>query len=232
MFEHFGPRERAFLRDMPHDKKRNAVGFGDPHELRGAFAHLPHTARGRVQRLGVDCLDRIDHYIFGLQKRFFGVVDIGLVEQEQIVGIKVQAFATQFHLRTALFGGKIQNLVIFGKVRRNLGEQRRFADARIAAHKHERAAHDAAAQHVVELGDPRRGTLVFFVCNLREGNGTRAARSERAFVLARRNGGDGFFRHRVKGSAVGAAPQPLGRGVTALRTDVLRGGFGHDCFLM
>ena len=42
------------------------------------------------------------------------------------------------------------------EVRGRLQEQRGFADAGLAAEQHERTGHDAAAEHAIELVDPRR----------------------------------------------------------------------------
>ena len=45
------------------------------------------------------------------------------------------------------------------EVRRRLQQQRGLADARLAADQHERARHDAAAQHAIELADAGRQPL-------------------------------------------------------------------------
>ena len=66
MFEYFRTGKRAFLCYMPHDKKGDAVRFGDTHELARAFANLPHAARGRGERFGINRLNGIDYHIFGV----------------------------------------------------------------------------------------------------------------------------------------------------------------------
>ena len=45
------------------------------------------------------------------------------------------------------------------EMRRRLEQQRRFADARLAADEHQRSRHDAAAEHAIELADSCRQPL-------------------------------------------------------------------------
>ena len=80
VFEHFGPRERAFFGDVPDEEEGDPARLCDAHELCGAFAHLPDAARRRTQSLGVDRLDGVDDDVFRLADRLFRVVEAGLVE--------------------------------------------------------------------------------------------------------------------------------------------------------
>ena len=45
VLERLRPRDAAALRDVPDDEHRGAALLGEPHEARGALAHLPDVAR-------------------------------------------------------------------------------------------------------------------------------------------------------------------------------------------
>ena len=67
--------------------------------------------------------------------------------------------------------------MLLGQMRRDLRQEGGFSDAGIAADQDERAAHDAAAQHDVQLGNARGDALIFFVLDLREGKSARNCRA-------------------------------------------------------
>ena len=65
-----------------------------------------------------------------------------------------QPLGAQAHLRDRLLAGDIDRAVAGARQRGGgLDQQRRFADAGIAAHQQHRAAHEAAAGDAVEFGD-------------------------------------------------------------------------------
>ena len=57
---------RTLLGHMPDQDHGNPALFGEPRELRRAFAHLRDAARRRLQRLRIDGLDRVDDHDLGL----------------------------------------------------------------------------------------------------------------------------------------------------------------------
>jgi hypothetical protein len=70
-------------------------------------------------------------------------------------------FSAQSHLRDRLLAGNVNGTLTAARVRgRDFKQQRRFADAGIAAQEQHRSAHQPAAGHAVEFGDtggqPRR----------------------------------------------------------------------------
>ena len=70
-------------------------------------------------------------------------------------------------------------------VRGRLQQQRGLADARLAAEQHERAGHDAAAEHAIELVDAGRQPRVLFDLDVRvELRG--AGRAGQRVAMARR----------------------------------------------
>ena len=210
VFEHFGPRERAFFGDVPDEEEGDPARLCDAHELCGAFAHLSDAARRRAQRLGVDRLDGVDDDVFRLADRLFCVVEAGLVQKQHPAAAHAEALAAELDLRTALLGGKVEDFVFRRKMRRDLREEGRLAHAGIAADEHEGAPYDAAAEDDVELADARRDALVPLVLHLAKGGGTGGTQTEGALRLLRGRGGDGFLDEGIELPALGAAPQPLG----------------------
>jgi hypothetical protein len=83
-------------------------------------------------------------------------------------------------LGDSLFAGHIDDPVPLARQRgRRLGQQRRFADARIAADKDRRAAHETAAGRAVEFADARCDARRVFDVARQRGERHRAAFSRR-----------------------------------------------------
>ncbi len=132
------------------------------------------------------------------------------------------------------FAGTVENGTDGARdVRGHLQQQRRFSDAGLAAEQHERAGHDAAAEHAIELRDARRNARRVGCLDVAIQLGGRAAR-DRAVAMIR-GGGRGLrsghlFDERVPGAAIGAAPHPLWLLAAAFLTgeDGLRGFHADD----
>ena len=97
-------------------------------------------------------------------------------------------------------------------MRGGLQQQRRFADARLAADQHERSGHDAAAEHAIELADAGRQPLgddgVDVGVELRPGR-----RRQRVALLRRwrrRRGHRPLLDERVPRAALGQRPSHFG----------------------
>ena len=73
-----------------------------------------------------------------------------------------QAQGAHFHLALRLLTGNIQHHALFGHLQGNLQHQGGLANARVAAHQHDRAGHHPAAQHAGEFAD-RQGQAGFAV---------------------------------------------------------------------
>ena len=69
----------------------------------------------------------------------------------QEFGLHAEALGAELELVLALLAGDIEDRLLPADLRTDLQQQRGFADARCAAHEHERPAHRAAAQHPVQL---------------------------------------------------------------------------------
>ena len=229
VFEHFGPRERALLGDVPNEEEGDPARLCDAHELCGAFAHLSDAARRRTQSLGVDRLDGVDDDIFRFADGLFRVVEAGLVQKQHLAAAHAETLAAELDLRTALLGGKVEDFVLLCKMRRDLREEGGLAHAGIAADEHERAPHDAAAEDDVELGDARRDALIPLVLHLAKGRGAGGIETKGTLRLFRGGGGrDGLLDEGIELPALGAAPQPLGRDVPALAAYKLCRRFRHS----
>jgi hypothetical protein len=108
------------------------------------------------------------------------------------------------------------------EMRRCLEQQRRLADAGLAAEQDERTGHDAAAEDAIELADagrqPRRIGELNLGVQLRDAAGAKLGVAIDRRRRFRRRGA--LFDQRVPGAALSALPQPLRRLRAALLTHV------------
>ena len=128
-------------------------------ELRGALAHLGHRAGRRGQRLGVDGLDRIDRRTTAgrsasIVARIFSSWISAITRT--CAAVEAEPARAQRHLGAALLAGDVEHLGGARQRVERLQQQRRLADARVAADQHHAAGDDAAAEHAVELVDAGR----------------------------------------------------------------------------
>src|SRR6185503_1166554 len=114
-----------------------------------------------------------------------------------------------------------------------LQEQRALTDAWLAAQQHQRAGHDATAEHTIELVDPGREAHAARRFNLCVQLGRRCSRELRVAAAAGGGSriGDALLDERVPRAALVAASHPLGRLSATLLTD--EDGFRrlHDSWL-
>ncbi len=66
MLQHARPGQGAFLGHVTDQENGRTALFGITHQQGRTFAHLRDTARGRLQLLGEDGLDRVDNHHLGL----------------------------------------------------------------------------------------------------------------------------------------------------------------------
>ena len=150
----------AVLGDVADEDHRGAglLGVADQRLRRGA--HLGDGAGRRVGDVGPQRLDRIDddeRRRPAVGERGEDVLDAGLGgEQHRRVG-EPEPLGAEPDLGDRLLAGDVDDPVPLLRQRAGgLQEQRRLADARVAADEQRRAAHDAAAGHPVELADAGR----------------------------------------------------------------------------
>ena len=146
----------AFLGDVAdqHDRRARRLGVADHRLRRGA--HLGHRAGRGFGDVGPQRLDRIeDDQVrpLALGDGRQDVLDIGFGgELDRRSRPHAEPLRAQPDLRDRLFAGDIDDAVApAGERRGRLRQQRRLADAGIAADQQRRAAHEAAAGGAVEF---------------------------------------------------------------------------------
>ena len=237
VLEHAGARDRAVLGDMADQQHGDAAPLGQFDEGLGRGAHLRHGSRRGIDGVEPHGLDRIDHRDAG---------SVGPLERGHDVAHrrggnqldrrvrKAQPFCAEPHLVDGFLAGDVgASGVLFGQRRRHLQQERRLADARIAADQQGRAHDQAAAAHTVELVDAALETRRLR-CRAGEAGefeqaaafSTLAARHHRA---GRAGGGAGFLGDRVPLAARFAAAIPLGGDRAARLADEALEGPGHQC---
>ena len=174
--------------------------------------------------------ESIDHER-GLEARdlFEDALDARLGQQVERRVADAEPLAAALDLVLRFLARRVEHRPDFAReVRGRLEQQRRLADARLAAEQHQRPRHDAAAEHAIELADAGRQPRRRQPSRPRR----RAAPSDRlpARVSAAPSGGTGLrgalLRQRVPGAALGAPPEPLGRlGAAFLADEEDLGGF-------
>ena len=84
-------------------------------------------------------------------------LDAGFGQQIQRRRADAETIAAALDLMLGLLARRVEHRADLAReVRRRLQQQRRLADAGLAAEQHERAGHDAAAEHAIELADAGR----------------------------------------------------------------------------
>src|SRR5690606_15777645 len=78
-------------------------------------------------------------------------LELDLGHQRQACAVDAETARTQGDLRRRLLAADIEDVVPGRQVRERLQQQRRLADAGIAADQYDRALDQAAAEHAVEL---------------------------------------------------------------------------------
>jgi hypothetical protein len=230
VLEHARPGQRALLGDVADEEQRGAALLGVARELGGAFAHLGDRAGRGLQRVAPQRLDRVDHRDGGLllAQHVQDAFEVDLGQQLERGGVEVQPARAQRDLLARFLAADVERRRARRQVRQRLQQQRRFADARVAADQHHAAGHQPAAQHAVEFLDAGGRARLLARADL----GQHAQLAGAAHVgqggeaRGRRGFGDGLDQ-RVPGTAAGALPLPLGRAGAAFGTGVEGFLFGH-----
>ena len=157
VLEHARPGDRAVLRHVADEERGDAGLLRDAQQPRRRLAHLRDRARRRADLLRPERLHRVDHADgrpLALERRA-DRVELGLGEDLDVVAA-AEPRRAQLHLRHRLLAGDEQRPPL-ARDRAERGQQeRRLADAGLAADEHERRRDEPAAEHAVELGHAGR----------------------------------------------------------------------------
>ncbi len=162
VLERLGSGEVAVLGDVADEERRDVLSLGGKQQLRRRLAHLPDAAGRRLELEREHRLDRVDDH----ERRpepgdlFEDPLEAGLGEDVERRALDAEALAARLDLVLGFFARAVEHRPDgLREVRRRLQQQRRLADARLAADQHERSRHDAAAEHAIELADAGRQPL-------------------------------------------------------------------------
>ena len=233
MLHHLGSRQGAVLGDMSHQKYRYTALLGETLHLGGTLADLRDRACRRIDALGGDGLYGVDNEDVGLDgvdmiedalRHRFGN-DIALLRFSRSGG--ADTLGTHLDLLFTLLTADIEQSLV-GDGQRGLQQQRALAYTRLAAQQHDRAWHQTAAQHPVELGTTCRDAGMLAIDNLLEQLGRRRGSGGTRLGASRRCGSTHHL--LVEGvplSTLGTAAQPAGGLVAAVAAEEVGLGFGH-----
>ena len=158
----------------------------------------------RPERLhGVDHAHRRPLALEQLADRF----EVGLGEDLDAVAA-AEPRGAELHLGDRLLAGDEEGAPV-GRDRPERREQeRRLADARLAADQHERRGHETAAEHAVELRDAGRDPLVLLRDDVDEAQRRPARGAPPLAALPLFTRRDCLGDHRPELGAAGTAPEP------------------------
>ncbi|MNM56652.1 hypothetical protein D3C81_678290 [compost metagenome] len=229
--------QRAFLGHVADQEDRRAALLGVAHQQRRAFAHLGHAAGCRLQLLGENGLDRVDHH----DPRFLDAgrgddgLDAGFGHHLELVLGQAQAPGAHGHLLLRLLAGDIQRRHAHGNVAQGLQQDGRLADAGVTTDQHHRAIHQATAQHAVQFGAAGGEARDFLDADFGQGLDLRLLPGPAGTAATGRSGTAAFdhgLDQRVPGPAFATLAGPFGEGRTALGTAIQALGLGHGWGLL
>ena len=157
VLDHARAGDLAVLGDMADQDDGRARALGEADQRLRRAAHLRDRAGRGFDHVGPHGLDRVDDDEArgrALGQRRDDVLDRGLGGELDRQRRQAEPLRAQPHLRDRFLAGNIDRAVAgLRQRRRDLDQQRRFADAGIAAEQQHRSAHEAAAGDAVEFGN-------------------------------------------------------------------------------
>ena len=152
MLEHARAGDGAVLRHVADEEGGDAVLLRDAQQAARRLAHLRDRPGRRADLLRPQRLHRVDHADGGplALERLADDVELGLGEDLDVVAA-AEARRAQLHLRDRLLAGDEERTALARDRAERVQQQRRLADAGLAADEHDRRGHEPAAEHAVEL---------------------------------------------------------------------------------
>ena len=192
VLERLRPGDRPLLGDVPDQEERRARALGLLHQPVGAVPHLPDRARRRLELVAAQRLDRVDQHRRRrrLRERREQRLEPVLAGDQDGGAAGAEPLGPQPELARRLLGAGVDHLPSPRREPlRELQQKGRLADPRLAGQEHRAARHDAAAEHAVELRQPRRRPRHLLLLHLRQryerrGRRRSAGRRRRGPALA------------------------------------------------
>ncbi len=158
MFDDARAGDRALLCHVSDQEYRHLLSLRKLHDARHAFPELCDRARRRGQIRSRHRLDGIDNERprRGSPCLLEDVVERGIREQLQVGIVEPQAVRSLCNLPQRLLAGCVTGVEHAGKMRGNLLQERRLADAWIATEQHDRTGNQTTPQHAIEFFKARR----------------------------------------------------------------------------
>ena len=234
VLEHPRAGDQPLLGHMPDQHHDKAAPLRQPDQLLRGAAHLANGSGRAVERVEIHRLNRVDHDKVGRAAVIEGGDDIADTarrgEPDRAIG-DAEPVGAQPNLVDRLLAGDVSGSGPAGRERgRRLQQDRRFADARIAADEDRRAGNQASAADPVEFGNPgqqaRRPSALAAQGNKIDGAAATPSCAGLRQAL-RRRGARQFLDHAVPGSASLAPAGPFRRNGAALLAGIAELELGH-----
>ena len=156
VLERPGPRDSAAFSDMTDEQDGRARLFREPHESRGAFAHLAHVAGRALELVRIGGLNRVDEDDPGIEcpRVMHDRLEARLTQHMDRAGVDRETLGPQ----PDLLGRFLPRDVESGdsrafEARGALQQQGGLPNTGLASHQNHRPRNNSAAQHEVELSE-------------------------------------------------------------------------------
>ena len=160
MLEQLRPGDGAVFGHVTHNDHGGAALLRKPHQRRRALAQLLHRARARIGTAGLHGLNGIDHQQFGatlLAQSENGFQRV-IADQRQLWRAQAQASRALRGLLRGFLARGIEHRSGSTHSCGDLQQQRRLADARLAAQQADRTHAEPATKNTIELAHAQTQT--------------------------------------------------------------------------
>ena len=171
MLQRSRPGDRTVLGHVADQQRRHGPLLGDPDQRRGDGSELGDAPGRRVDVVASDGLHRVDHQQVGLNRldvaQHGRQLHLGGEQQQVLEG--AGALATKPDLGRRLLARDVEGAgATAGRLRGDLEQQRRLADARLPGEQQDAPGDDPSTEHPVELADAGRTARVGLGGDLRD----------------------------------------------------------------
>ena len=210
VLEHTGTGQRALLGHVADENRGHTLLFGEPDQLRSAFAKLCDGARCGFQALAEQRLDGIDDQNLRRlrRQRTDDALHAGLRQQLHRRLPDTQTVCAKADLVERFLPRDVAAAAIAAEVGDGAEQQRGLADPGITADEDHGAGHQAAAKHAVQFPEPAAAaTHPGHLQTVQTRHGGSAGRSDAAYGMT--GPGRRGFTQRIPFSAIRTLTLPL-----------------------